>query len=288
MKIVKKNRRAVSPVVAVILMFVLILAAIGVSLGYMIPRIAQFKQNSNNNTARLYFTSLDSSIRNMVNNPPPISQTFDYYQTDGSIFVDNSWKLFFSLDDTVDQSKSTMILQENVSRLMHKTVNVEDYSPGEHRYLIGPQDQDYLFLNGSGSNQYNDLSVLNETRRTNQQSYLYLALYYRYSLDINYRTSGNVEYYNINLYHIQLMTLNMQSENFSGILHFQLEYNGTSKTTFDPIQFTHNIQGKASLYGDLKTIEEYYPLFIPVNDNYAYHYINFNIIKINMIINIVS
>ncbi|MHA1224872.1 MAG: hypothetical protein ACTSP3_16770 [Candidatus Heimdallarchaeaceae archaeon] len=37
------NRRAVSPVVATILMFVLTMAAIGISLVYMLPSISNFK-----------------------------------------------------------------------------------------------------------------------------------------------------------------------------------------------------------------------------------------------------
>ncbi|MHA1303472.1 MAG: hypothetical protein ACTSPI_07205, partial [Candidatus Heimdallarchaeaceae archaeon] len=275
------------PIVATILMFVLILAAIGISLVYMMPSIILFKENSYNNTARLYFTSLDSTIQNMLNNQPPVSRDFGYYQEEGSLFFDNSWNLYFFIND-IAGGASNLILYENITRLVHKTTNVEDYQKGEHRYLIGPQEQDYLFINGS-STMYNDITVLNETRRILDPYFLYLSLYYRYSLNIEYQTEGNTESYFVDIVHVELNTNEeIGKENTTKTLQLQLEYEGTTKSTLEPIIFTNDLRGEVKLYGDLKILEEDYPLYIPKNDNYSFHYLYINIIKIKISINIVK
>ncbi len=79
----KMNRRAVSPVVAIVLMFALTTAAIGISLAYMLPSISQFKDKSYNNSNNLYFIALDSAIQDLITNNPPMSKQILINQEEG-------------------------------------------------------------------------------------------------------------------------------------------------------------------------------------------------------------
>ena len=85
----------------------------------------------------------------------------------------------------VTGAQSNLVLEQNVTRLIHRTPNVEDYEQGEHRYMNGPEDQDYVCINGSDK-LYNDISVINETRPLLDDTYLFLALYYRYFIYTQY------------------------------------------------------------------------------------------------------
>ena len=100
MKFMKK-KRAVSPIVAIILMFALTTAAIGISLVYMMPSINGFKDKSYNNSNNLYYIALDASIQDLINNPPPGDRQFYFNQEIGEIYVDSSWLVIFLLKDVI-------------------------------------------------------------------------------------------------------------------------------------------------------------------------------------------
>ncbi|UJG43348.1 MAG: hypothetical protein K9W46_13360 [Candidatus Heimdallarchaeum endolithica] len=285
MKLSKK--KGVSPIVATILMFTLILAAIGVSLVYMFPSIIQFKDNSYNNSVRLYFSALDSNIQNLLVNPPPQAISFDYYQEDGSLYFDNSKVVYFTLYDTAS-SFSKSIIAENLTRLVHKSTNVEDFEEGEHRYLKGPEDQDYLFINGS-TKLYNDITVINETRTIFDPAYLYMSLYYRYCIDIDYRVVGTEEIFTIDIIHVSINTnSDFGVENTTKSIPLEIEFSGTEKISLEPIAFNSDLIGKANIYGEHHSLEEEQAVYVPVNTNYSFHYLYVNIIKINININIVG
>jgi len=281
----KKNRRAVSPIIAVILMFVLIIAAIGISLAYMLPSISSFKDKSYNNSNNLYFIALDSTIKDLITNTPPTSKQFHLNQEQGELYFDSSWDVFFLLRD-VTGIQTSLILQDNVTRLLHRSTAVADYDRGEHRYLIGPDNQDYLFINGS-STIYNEVSVLNTSRTLYEPEYLDLALYYRYMLSIQYREEGATEIYTLDIVNINLILNESSLVNPSQkFISMQLDYLGTSYEEYGTIDFINDIEGEVRLVDQYNRFQYEYPIYFPINTNFISHQINVNIIKIDVSISL--
>ncbi|TET75546.1 MAG: hypothetical protein E3J43_08155, partial [Candidatus Heimdallarchaeota archaeon] len=95
----RMNRRALSPIISVVLMFALITAAIGISLVYMMPSISQFKDKSYNNSSNLYFIALDATIQDLIQSLPPASSDFLYVQEEGTIQLVEDWAFTFILKD---------------------------------------------------------------------------------------------------------------------------------------------------------------------------------------------
>ncbi len=277
----KMNRRAISPVVAVMLMTVLTMAAIGISLVYMMPSISKFKDKSYNNSNNLYFVSLDSTIQDLINNPPPSSKNFYFNQEGGQLFLDSSWLVFFIMKD-VGGTINSLVLQDNVTRLIHRGTAVADYDQGEHRYLLGPETQDYLFINGS-STIYNEISVLNSSRTTFESSYLDVALYYRYCIDTNYVQSGNTEIYNQDIIHVNLIAneSSMISSTQKSIA-LQVKYLGTTIEDLGSYSFTNDVFGEIRLLDQFGYYQYEYPFYYPVNPGYLSHVVNVNLINIDI------
>ncbi|NPD87852.1 MAG: hypothetical protein HGN29_03965 [Asgard group archaeon] len=277
----KMNRRAVSPVVAIVLMFALTTAAIGISLAYMFPSISQFKDKSYNNSNNLYFIALDSAIQDLITNNPPMSKQIQINQEEGEFMVDSSWRVLFLLKD-VTGTQSSLVLDEQITRIVHRSTAVADYDKGEHRYMIGPQDQDYLFINGS-STLYNEITVLNSSRTMYEPSFLDLALYYRYALSINYKDAGSTEIYQLDIIHVNLI-LNESSLESTMQKHIslQLTYFGTQYEEYGTIDFLNDIEGEIRLLDQYNHFQNDFPIYFPVNTNFVSHQINVNIIKIDI------
>ncbi|MCG3215656.1 MAG: hypothetical protein KAS63_03000 [Candidatus Heimdallarchaeota archaeon] len=277
----KMNRRAVSPVVAAILMTVLTMAAIGISLVYMLPNISKFKDKSYNNSNNLYFVALDSMIQDLINNPPPISRNFYFAQETGQLLLDSEWLVLFIISDT-SGSINQLVMQDNVTRIVQRSTAVADYDKGEHRYLLGPEEQDYLFINGS-STLYNEISILNGSRTSFEESYLDLSLYYRYVLDTNYIQSGNTEFYNLDIIHVNLVLneTSIESSTQKNIA-LQLSYLGSRKESLESISFTTDVTGEIRLLDQYGYYQYEYPIFYPVNPSFISHIINVNMIKIDV------
>ena len=275
------NRRAVSPVVAIVLMFALTTAAIGISLAYMLPSISQFKDKSYNNSSNLYFIALDSTIQDLITNNPPISKQIMINQEEGEFFVDSTWQVLFLLKD-VTGAQSHLVLEDQLTRFVHRSTAIGDYDRGEHRYMIGPQNQDYLFINGS-STLYNEITVLNSSRTMYEPNYLDLALYYRYALSIHYDEQGLTEVYNVDIIHINLI-LNETSfdSTFQKHISLQLTYYGTQYEEYGTIDFINDIEGELRLLDHYNHFQNEFPVYFPVNTNFVSHQINVNIIKIDI------
>ena len=281
----KMNRRAVSPVVAIILMFILITAAIGISLAYMMPSISSFKDKSYNNSNNLYFLTLDSSIQELINNPPPISKEFIFFQEQGEIYYDESWLVMFLMKE-ISGDRIHLVMQDNITRLIHRSTSIADYERGEHRYLIGPQDQDYVFINGS-STIYNEIAVLNTSRTIYEPSFLDLALYYRYVLVIDYETIAGTEIYNIDIIHIKMGFNESAFYNPSRKqLTFQLTYEGTEAEDLGTIDFLTDIYSEIRISNQFNHVNYENPLYFPVNTNYISHQIRINMISLKVQISI--
>ncbi len=276
---IKMNRRALSPVVAVVLMFALITAAIGISLVYMMPSITKFKDKSYNNSNNLYFTALDSTLQNLVIGSAPSSSQFLFVQEEGSFQLDTSWNFVFLLKDIVGVQTS-LLFRDNVSRITHRSVATADYEIGEHRYIVGPQDQDYLFLNGSNT-LYNDIAVLNSSRAIYESSFLELALYYRYSLNTEYVTFSTEEIYYLDIIHINFVledsTLVSNTQKY---INIQLTYEGTEKISLGTIEYNDDLQGEVILLNQYNYRLYEYPIYFPANPSYLSHSIVANLINI--------
>ena len=275
----RKNRRGISPVVAIILMFVLTVAAIGISLVYMMPSISGFKDKSYNNSNNLYFMSLDATIQDMVNNPPPATKQFYLNQEIGEFMIDSSWIVLFLLRD-ITGAQNELILNENVTRIVQRSTAVADYEIGEHRYIVGPQEQDYLFINGS-STLYNEIAVINATRSIYESGYLDLALYYRYVLATQYLEQGNTEIYKLDIVNLKFI-LNETSltSSTAQFVTLQLNYLGTEKQELEDISFTQDIYGEVRLLSHYGYFQYEYPLYYPVNPGFISHLIRINVINI--------
>ncbi|MBA7554310.1 hypothetical protein ES705_46924 [subsurface metagenome] len=281
-----KNRRALSPVIAVILMFILILAAIAISLTFMGPTLSIFKDNSYNNSNHMYFISLDDTIHELINSPPPLIREVYIQQSEGSFFFDSNWLMFFYFRE-VGEEQQHLSIQQNVSRVIHKSTATADYTQGEHRYLIGPEKQDYLMINGS-SKLYNEISVLNESRTRGESSFLYLSLYYRYSLNINYQTevSTDTEIYMLDIVHVNLILNETSTPVSQKNIFLDVQYHGTRKTTYSTIVFNNDIYGEMQLFDDYGRAQTERPIYFPVSPNYSIHLLNIQMIEIDIYITV--
>lgn len=277
----KMNRRAVSPVVAIVLMFALTTAAIGISLAYMLPSISQFKDKSYNNSNNLYFIALDSAIQDLITNNPPMSKQILINQEEGEFMIDSSWSVLFLLKD-ITGSQSSLVLEDQVTRFVHRSTAVADYDNGEHRYMIGPQDQDYLFINGS-STLYNEITVLNSSRTKYESTFLDLALYYRYALSINYKEAGSTEIYQLDIIHVNLILNESSLEStLQKHISLQLTYSGTQYEEYGTIDFLNDIEGEIRLLDQYNHFQNEFPIYFPINTNFLSHQIDVNIIKIDI------
>ncbi len=278
-----KNKRAISPVVAIMLMFVLTMAAIGISLVYMVPSINGFKDKTYNNSNNLYFVSLDDTIQDLVNSPPPGDRQFYFNQDIGELFFDSSWLVLFLLKD-VTGAQNALLFQENITRIVQRSTAVTDYDIGEHRYIVGPQSQDYMFLNGS-STLYNEIALINATRSVYDSNYLDLALYYRYVLSTHYTTEGVTEIYNLDIINLKL-SLNESSRDRSNaqFITMQLNYLGTEKQELEEVSFMNDIYSEVRILHGAGFFQYEYPLYYPANPAFISHLIRINII--NMLVSV--
>ena len=278
------NRRAISPIVSVVLMFALITAAIGISLVYMMPSITQFKDKSYNNSTNLYFIALDATIQDLIQNLPPSSSDFLFVQEQGNLEVVEDWTFAFVLKDLIGVQTSVVCL-DNVTRIIHKSTAVEDFAEGEHRYIIGPQEQDYLFLNGS-STIYNDIAVLNASRTRYEPGFLELALYYRYSIVTEYYTSGIEEIYYMDIINVKFVQEELPVFFFDTqkYINMQLTYVGTETNYLGEITYSNDMQGEITLINQYRYRLYEYPIYFPANPGYSVHKVIAN--QINIIINV--
>ena len=273
------NRRAISPIVAVVLMFALITAAIGISLVYMLPNLGKFKDKSYNNSNNLYFTALDSTVQDLIEGAAPGSSQFLFVQEEGTLQYDDSWNFIFILKDLLG-IQTSFLFQDNVSRIIHKSTATADYAIGEHRYIVGPQDQDYLFLNGSNT-LYNDIAVVNSSRAAYESNYLELALYYRYSLITEYVKRSVEEIYYLDIVHVNfIMEENLLISNSQKYINLQLEYLGTEKLSLGTIGYQNDLQGEVTLVNQYNFRLYEYPIYFPANPSYSTHSIVANLINI--------
>lgn len=273
------NRRAISPIVAVVLMFALITAAIGISLVYMFPNIAKFKDKSYNNSNNLYFTSLDSTVQDLIKDSAPSSSQFLFVQEEGTFQIDTRWNFIFLLKD-ITGAQTSLLLQDNVSRITHKSTSIADYEIGEHRYIVGPQDQNYLFLNGS-ERLYNDIAIVNTSRAVYESGYLELALYYRYSLITEYVTAASEEIYYLDIIHVTfVLEESSLVSNSQKYINLELTYLGTEKQHLGTFSYLHDLQGEVTLLNQYNFRLYEYPIYFPVNPNYIAHGIEANLINI--------
>ncbi|TFG09353.1 hypothetical protein EU534_02235 [Candidatus Heimdallarchaeota archaeon] len=273
------NRRALSPIVAVVLMFALITAAIGISLVYMLPNITKFKDKSYNNSNNLYFTALDSAIQDLIEGSAPSSSQFLFVQEEGTLQLDFKWNFIFLLKD-ITGAQTSLLLQDNVSRITHRSTATADYEIGEHRYIVGPENQDYLFLNGSHT-VYNDIAVVNSSRAAYESTYLELALYYRYSLITEYETTASEEIYHLDIIHVKFVleesTLISNSQKY---INMKLTYQGTEKQNLGTIGYFNDVQGEITLLNQYNYRLYEYPIYFPANPSYTTHSVVANLINI--------
>ncbi|MHA1259768.1 MAG: hypothetical protein ACTSRO_09055, partial [Candidatus Heimdallarchaeaceae archaeon] len=240
---------------------------------------------SYNNSNNLYFIALDSTIQEMINNPPPITKQFYFNQERGELLIDESWRILLILKDLAG-TQSNLVLDENLTRVIHKSTATADYEKGEHRYLIGPQDQDYLFINGS-STIYNEISILNASRTFYDSSFLQLALYYRYVLSLQYSTAANQETYTLNIIHVNLIRNQSAVESSTQkFISLELTYLGTREQNGGTMAFTTDLIGETRVLDQYGIFQYEYPLYLPVNANYISHVVQINIINIDVSISI--
>ncbi|MHA2255411.1 MAG: hypothetical protein ACXAAM_05025, partial [Candidatus Heimdallarchaeaceae archaeon] len=225
--------------------------------------------------------ALDSAIQDLITNNPPMSKQIQINQEEGEFMIDSSWSVLFLLKD-ITGSQSSLVLEDQVTRFVHRSTAVGDYDSGEHRYMIGPQNQDYLFINGS-STLYNEVTVLNSSRTKYEPTFLDLALYYRYALSINYKEVGSTEIYELDIIHVNLILNESSLEStLQKHISLQLTYSGTQYEEYGTIDFLNDIEGEIRLLDQYNHFQNEFPIYFPVNTNFVSHQIDVNIIKIDI------
>ncbi len=276
-----RKKRAVTPIVATLLMFTLTFAAIGISLIYMVPTIELFKDNSVNNSTKLYFFTLDATIQDLAKKQPPASNDMRFYQDRGELYYDDQWRVIFFFSD-INKQRSLSVLDEQYGRIVHRNTNTGGYEPGENSYHIGPQDQNYVFLNGSKL-LFNDISVLNESRTIFDSVYLYISLSYRYVLQTSYTTVGDKEIFTLDIIHLKLNLIeDSRTDIKQSPTNIFLKYNETEKITLPAFDFNYDLRAEAWIINEYGYFNKEYPLYYPINPYYTEHQLVVNIYNVHI------
>jgi len=218
-----KNKKAVSQVLAAIMMIVLLTAAIGVVWGWLFPSYRRFQANNAINSVTSYMLRIDEGIYSLLSegtgavinqNLDPFFGTYQY-ESGKNITIDFSddGGTYSSSYNHLDLGAFTYTIIGRQSSLI---------PVGEFEYLKGPSNQPIFFVNNSEAEVYQGLTNLTSSRPANEEARIELD--YRVSLYYWYDQVNDVLSIELNLIILAIKGTTFQLYSFNQL---KMNYNHT-------------------------------------------------------------
>lgn len=174
-----RRKRGVSPVVAVLFLFAVIIGAIAVSLGIVYPNLQSLNDQINLESTANSFIALNEELISAVQNggASTISITLENGQRGGLLSIDQVSYSNVSLSAPNGTSSPSYFLLNHSRIQFIQEVDQNPIRQGTHSYLLGGSFQNFFFLNSTLQNSA-DWTILNQSRPVNSDD-VYTSLSYR-------------------------------------------------------------------------------------------------------------
>ncbi|NHJ38461.1 MAG: hypothetical protein FK731_00405 [Asgard group archaeon] len=148
-----KNQKAVSQVLAAMMMIFLFITAIAVVWAWLYPTYRRFQTTNTLNTITSYFLRIDESIYDLYGEGPGSIETIRIDPTYGRVLYEagKNATLHFS-DENGAYSQNYLFTELGTLTYLMQGRRGVLLNEGEHRYLKGPSLQSHFFVNGSNDN----------------------------------------------------------------------------------------------------------------------------------------
>ncbi len=198
----KKNKRAVSPILATLFVTGIFISSITLSLTYVIPQIIRFNEERDLGLASISLTTTNQQIRQLLVSPVGTKGSITLSLSSANLVSDS-----FSLTGfTLRQSNSPLMpFSYPFPRLVIELDTDQNImAKSSHFYLTGTNEQDYFCLDSSNSVSQPalPLEILNQSRGI--QSKYTVSLGYRWYINA-YSTGSNATL----VHHIIVSHINM-------------------------------------------------------------------------------
>ena len=219
-----KNKKAVSQILAAIMMIVMLTAAIGVVWGWLFPAYRRFQTNNALNSVTSYMLRIDEGVYSLLNEGTGsvtnlnIDPFFGYYQY---VAGKNITLNFLDEDETFGSS-----YDYNGLGAFTYTIEGRDNSIIPTRtfeYLKGPSSQPLFFVNNTEMSIYQGLTNLTLSRPQNDLSII--SLDYRVSIYYWYDQTNDILSISVNFIVIQIKTSQLLLSTYNIM---KMSYNQTS------------------------------------------------------------
>jgi len=194
--LLKRHRRAVSPIVTTLFLFAVILGAISVSLGIIYPSVNRLDDQIQLETSGSALQTLDTNIQNLIINGVD-SQINSKVKVGigGALRYNNQ---IFSAITLLDGGVNRMSTTINQSRLqISQPVKTDWLAQGKSQYFNGEGFQGLLFLN-STTRRLLSWSIINQSRPLGSEN-VFSSLSYRNIITTNVDTSQKNLQYNLTI-----------------------------------------------------------------------------------------
>ena len=219
-----RNKKAVSQILAAIMMIVMLTAAIGVVWGWLFPAYRRFQTNNALNSVTSYMLRIDEGVYSLLSEGQGaltnlnIDPFFGYYQYEAGKNI-----TFDFLDE--DETYSSTYDFTSLGAFAY-TIEGRDNSilpTGTVEYLKGPASQPIFFVNNTEMSVYQGLTNLTLSRPANDLSII--SLDYRVSIYYWYDQTNDILSISVNLIVIKIKTSQLL---FSTYNIMKMSYNQTS------------------------------------------------------------
>ena len=178
----KKYRRSVSPVVAVIFLLGITVGAIGVALTIIIPNVQRTTDLAVIAEIDSNLQALDEFLIDLVNQPLNTSSEIRQTASRGTISFDNNSR--FRILAEIPEKQVSVITIPFSRIIMETNLEGDSYPPGSHFYGKGSSEQPFFALNAS-TQKIAPRAILNFSRPTDEPV-LYASLGYRILVETTY------------------------------------------------------------------------------------------------------
>ncbi|OLS25428.1 MAG: hypothetical protein HeimC2_18840 [Candidatus Heimdallarchaeota archaeon LC_2] len=244
-----KSRRALSPVITTIFLMGIIVAAIGVTLGIILPNMDKLNDQLDLETNSSNLIVLDENFREMMLNgyTNKLFYTMDLGASGflmGDISSTSIIKLMYkdtdpqgnivdvgSLNRWAPQGIPTQFNNTQNRLMIRQNLNSDVISSNTNQYLIGSGDQNIFFLNSTKRASVS-WSILNQSRFSDSK--VYTSLSYRNLISTEKTISNQNLDVNLTVIIQRVIfkfTNNLNSSN--SFINMQAEYTGLNVTTYE-------------------------------------------------------
>ncbi len=191
------RRRAISPVIATIMIFGLIITGVMITFIQVLPYIEKAKSQESVSAVQNSFLELDTAIKSLISESgsPGGYRTVFVQKPQGRIdYIPNRNFVSFGLKDQDDNSILMILQEQGMGLLDWQYSSPQSLLPrGTTKFLTGPdpyKTRNPVFLTGTFSNEeYNDLTNLTLSHQNDRKHHI--SLNYRISVYLTISTQPN-------------------------------------------------------------------------------------------------